>query len=88
MRESNVVLRAVVKELKPKGGHLIQGFESGLEKMGWVSYEFGYRVALERFRAKYPDSTVEENPFAKLLEDVNVKMDLCQPFDDSTAPEK
>ncbi|RRT53558.1 hypothetical protein B296_00015997 [Ensete ventricosum] len=27
-----------------------RGFESGLEKMGWVSYEFGYRMALERLR--------------------------------------
>ncbi|RRT46180.1 hypothetical protein B296_00053406, partial [Ensete ventricosum] len=63
-------------------------FESGLEKMGRVSYEFGYRVALKRFRAKYPDSTVEEYPFPEYPEDENVKMDLCQPFDDSTTPQE
>ncbi|RRT84867.1 hypothetical protein B296_00002241 [Ensete ventricosum] len=31
-----------------------RGFESGLEKMGRVSYEFGYRVALERLWGKHP----------------------------------
>ncbi|RWW49336.1 hypothetical protein BHE74_00044523 [Ensete ventricosum] len=34
-----------------------------LEKMGQVTYEFGYRIALEHFRAKYPDSSVKEDPF-------------------------
>ncbi|RZR75582.1 hypothetical protein BHM03_00062789 [Ensete ventricosum] len=69
--------------LKVEGSKVItqykvsRGFESGLEKMGRVSYEFGYRVALERFRAKYRDSTIEENPYAELSEDMNMKMDLC-----------
>ncbi|RZS14677.1 hypothetical protein BHM03_00046437, partial [Ensete ventricosum] len=41
-------------ELKDEGAKAVvaykasRGFESGLEKMGWVSYEFGYRVVLER----------------------------------------
>ncbi|RWV95706.1 hypothetical protein GW17_00041648 [Ensete ventricosum] len=64
-----------------------QGFESGLVKMGRVSYEFGYRVAVKRFRAKYLNSAVEENLFAELPEDANMKMDLCQPFDDSATLE-
>ncbi|RWW58207.1 hypothetical protein BHE74_00034956 [Ensete ventricosum] len=42
-----------------------QGFESGLEKMGRISYEFGYRVVLERFPGRHPEAAVEENPFAE-----------------------
>ncbi|RWV85036.1 hypothetical protein BHE74_00043044 [Ensete ventricosum] len=53
-----------------------QGFESGLEKMGRVNYEFGYRVALERLRRKHPDIMIERDPFAECLEDANVEMDL------------
>ncbi|RWW70352.1 hypothetical protein BHE74_00021981 [Ensete ventricosum] len=36
-----------------------RGFESCLEKMGRVSYEFGYRVALERLRGKHPEIEIE-----------------------------
>ncbi|RWW88877.1 hypothetical protein BHE74_00002231 [Ensete ventricosum] len=73
-------------ELKAGGDKAIadykksRGFESGLEKMGQVTYEFEYQVALERFQAKYPDSSVEEDPFAKRPEDANVRMEASQPF--------
>ncbi|RRT59335.1 hypothetical protein B296_00024022 [Ensete ventricosum] len=53
-----------------------------------VTYELGYRVVLERFRAKYPESSVEEDPFAEWSEDANIRMEACQPFDDSTLPEE
>ncbi|RRT64753.1 hypothetical protein B296_00011704, partial [Ensete ventricosum] len=49
--EATTLLEA---ELKDEGAKAVvaykasRGFESGLEKMGWVSYEFGYRVVLER----------------------------------------
>ncbi|RWV81810.1 hypothetical protein GW17_00056739 [Ensete ventricosum] len=45
-------------ELKGDGAKAVatykasRGFESGLEKMRWVSYEFEYRVVLERLRGK------------------------------------
>ncbi|RRT52467.1 hypothetical protein B296_00007214 [Ensete ventricosum] len=39
------------------------GFKEGLKQMGRVTYEYGYRVALARFRALHPDSEVEEDPF-------------------------
>ncbi|RWW15958.1 hypothetical protein GW17_00020181 [Ensete ventricosum] len=65
-----------------------QGFESDLEKMGRVSYEFGYWVALERLRGKHPDIMIKLDPFAECLEDANVEMDLDQPFNDSTPSEK
>ncbi|RRT40661.1 hypothetical protein B296_00056011 [Ensete ventricosum] len=63
-----------------------QDFESELEKMGQVTYEFGYWIALERFRAKCPDLSIEEDPFAERPEDTNVRMETSQPFDDSTPP--
>ncbi|RZS00298.1 hypothetical protein BHM03_00029974 [Ensete ventricosum] len=61
-----------------------RGFESGLGKMGRVSYEFEHRVALERLRGKHPEIEVEQDPFAECPEDANVEMDLSQPFNDST----
>ncbi|RZS28270.1 hypothetical protein BHM03_00061843, partial [Ensete ventricosum] len=33
------------------------GFKEGLKRMGRVTYEYGYRVALARFRARYPVPT-------------------------------
>ncbi|RRT55104.1 hypothetical protein B296_00048712 [Ensete ventricosum] len=65
-----------------------RGFESSLEKMGKISYEFGYQMALELLRAKYPEAEVEQDPFDECPEDGNVKMDLCHPFDDNTPSEK
>ncbi|RWW82209.1 hypothetical protein BHE74_00009336 [Ensete ventricosum] len=50
-------------ELKVKGPKAVaaykasRGFESGLKKMRRVSYEFGYRVALERLRGKHLEIT-------------------------------
>ncbi|RWW03237.1 hypothetical protein GW17_00033617 [Ensete ventricosum] len=49
-----------------------------------VTFEFGYRVVLERFRAKYPDLFVEEDPFVERPKDANVHMEMNQPFNDST----
>ncbi|RWW71540.1 hypothetical protein BHE74_00020711 [Ensete ventricosum] len=65
-----------------------RGFESGLGKMGRVSYEFKHRVALERLRGKLMEIEVEQDPFAEFPEDANVEMDLSQPFDDSTPSKK
>ncbi|RRT40604.1 hypothetical protein B296_00058415, partial [Ensete ventricosum] len=65
-----------------------RGFESSLKKIWRVSYEFGYRVALEQLRGKHPDIMIEVDPFAKCPEDANVEMDLDQPFDDGTPSEK
>ncbi|RWW08820.1 hypothetical protein BHE74_00011374 [Ensete ventricosum] len=63
------------------------GFKQGLKKMGRVSYEYGYRVALAHFRALHPDSEVEENPFTIWPEDDSVSMETQQAFDDSDPPE-
>ncbi|RRT74791.1 hypothetical protein B296_00022001 [Ensete ventricosum] len=52
-------------ELKVEGPKAVaaykasRGFESGLEKMGRVSYEFGYRVVLERLRGKHTEIAIE-----------------------------
>ncbi|RRT37261.1 hypothetical protein B296_00035745 [Ensete ventricosum] len=45
------------------------GFKEGLKRMGRVTYEYGYRVALTCFHSLHPDSEVEEAPFTIWLED-------------------
>ncbi|RWW53368.1 hypothetical protein BHE74_00040150 [Ensete ventricosum] len=76
--EATTLLKA---ELKGKGAKMVgvykasRGFESGLEKMGRVSYEFRCRVALERLWAKHLIE-VEQDPFIECPKDANVKMDL------------
>ncbi|RZS26218.1 hypothetical protein BHM03_00059527 [Ensete ventricosum] len=39
------------------------GFKEDLKRMGRVTYEYGYRVALARFCSRHPDAEVEEDPF-------------------------
>ncbi|RRT66315.1 hypothetical protein B296_00024256 [Ensete ventricosum] len=46
-------------------------------------YEFGYKIALTRFRTKHSRLEVEEDPYAILPEDNNVSMEVDVPFDDS-----
>ncbi|RWW62531.1 hypothetical protein BHE74_00030335 [Ensete ventricosum] len=46
-----------------------------------MSYLYGYRVTLARFRAKHPDLKVEENPFTRLTEDDAVSMEEEVSFD-------
>ncbi|RRT57561.1 hypothetical protein B296_00047182 [Ensete ventricosum] len=47
------------------------------------SYEFGYKIALTHFRTKHMGLEVEEDPYASLVEDDNVLMEVEVPFDDS-----
>ncbi|RRT60616.1 hypothetical protein B296_00024894 [Ensete ventricosum] len=63
------------------------GFKEGLKRMSRVTYEYGYRVALARFRSLHPDSEVEEDPFAIRPEDDSVPIERQQAFDDSDPPE-
>ncbi|RRT84709.1 hypothetical protein B296_00010767 [Ensete ventricosum] len=63
------------------------GFKEGLKRMGRVSYEYGYRVALTRFRLLHPDLEVEENPFTIRPEDDSVSMERQQTFNDLDSPE-
>ncbi|RWW35668.1 hypothetical protein BHE74_00059375 [Ensete ventricosum] len=37
------------------------GFKEGLKRMGRVTYEYRYRVALARFHVRHPDAEVEED---------------------------
>ncbi|RWW14405.1 hypothetical protein GW17_00021824 [Ensete ventricosum] len=46
-------------------------------------YEFGYKIALTRFRTKHSRLEVEEDPYAILPEDNNVPMEVDVPFDDN-----
>ncbi|RRT51416.1 hypothetical protein B296_00043279 [Ensete ventricosum] len=63
------------------------GFKEGLKKMGRVTYEYGYRVALTRFHARHPDAEVEEDPFTIHPDDDLVPIERQQAFDDSVPPE-
>ncbi|RRT78134.1 hypothetical protein B296_00012021 [Ensete ventricosum] len=55
-------------ELKDEGAKVVvafkasRGFELGLKKMGRVSYEFEYRVALEQLRGKHPKNRDRARP--------------------------
>ncbi|RWW75265.1 hypothetical protein BHE74_00016720 [Ensete ventricosum] len=51
------------------------GFGWGLQWMGQVSYEYGYRIALARFQARYPDVEVDCDPFTERPEDGSVPME-------------
>ncbi|RRT32019.1 hypothetical protein B296_00048606 [Ensete ventricosum] len=62
-------------------------FKEGLKRMGRVTYEYGYRVALARFRARYPNADVEEDMFTIHPEDDLAPMERQQDFDDSVPPE-
>ncbi|RWW76619.1 hypothetical protein BHE74_00015278 [Ensete ventricosum] len=81
-------------ELKAEGSKAViaykasRGFELGLEKMGRVSYEFEYRVALERLRGKHPEIVIKQDSFVECPDNANVEMDLNQPFDDNAPSEK
>nr|XP_018683052.1 PREDICTED: uncharacterized protein LOC108953127 [Musa acuminata subsp. malaccensis] len=59
-----------------------EGFKLRLTRTGRVSFEYGYRIATSRFRARHPGLEVEENPFAPHLEDQGVDMLEEVPFDD------
>ncbi|RWW36052.1 hypothetical protein BHE74_00058949 [Ensete ventricosum] len=63
------------------------GFKEVLKRMGRVTYEYGYRVALARFHALHLDSEVEEDPVTIHPEDDLVPMERQQAFDDSDPPE-
>ncbi|RWW82977.1 hypothetical protein BHE74_00008535 [Ensete ventricosum] len=73
--ERILALRAANKELK---GRVDQDLVTIAKAhgTGWVNYEFGYRVALERLWGKHPKVEVEQDPFAECPEDANVMMDL------------
>ncbi|RZS25356.1 hypothetical protein BHM03_00058542 [Ensete ventricosum] len=51
------------------------GIKEGLTRIGRVTYEYGYRVAIARFRIRHPDADVEEDPFTIHPEDDLVPME-------------
>ncbi|RRT57802.1 hypothetical protein B296_00030339 [Ensete ventricosum] len=62
-------------------------FKEGMKRMGRLTYEYGYQVALARFCARHSDVEVEEDPFTIHPEDDLVPMERQQAFDDSVPPE-
>ncbi|RZS01385.1 hypothetical protein BHM03_00031228 [Ensete ventricosum] len=51
------------------------GFKEVLKRMGRVTYEYDYRVALARFHSLHPDSEVEEDLFTIRPEDDSKPME-------------
>ena len=95
MRGASEALDAEIRQRPGRDKKLIEdykdspGFQLGLVRTGRVSYEYGYRVALARFKARNPDSEVVEDPFGSFPEDLGVNMPAEVPFDDSPdAPEE
>ncbi|RRT40698.1 hypothetical protein B296_00022341 [Ensete ventricosum] len=62
------------------------GFKMGLVRMGRISLEYGYQLALTRLQARHPGVEIELDPFITLPEDADVTMTDEQPFDDSLLP--
>ncbi|RWW75470.1 hypothetical protein BHE74_00016512, partial [Ensete ventricosum] len=62
-------------------------FKERLKRMGRITYEYGYRVALARFCALLPDSEIEDDPFTIHPKDDLVPMERQQTFDVSDPPE-
>ncbi|RRT33560.1 hypothetical protein B296_00035663 [Ensete ventricosum] len=96
-RKMDDELLQVVKDLKSARAELPRqstvqykeslDFKEGLKRMGRVTYEYGYRVALACFRARHPDAEVEEDPFTIHPKDDLMPMERQQAFDDSVPPE-
>ncbi|RRT31711.1 hypothetical protein B296_00044933 [Ensete ventricosum] len=85
-RERGLLRRkASEKELQEVRGHL--GDAQQLLREVLVTYEYGYRVVLARFRARHPNTEVEEDLFTIHPEDDLVSMERQQAFDDSVPPE-
>ncbi|THU58318.1 hypothetical protein C4D60_Mb03t12940 [Musa balbisiana] len=91
-REAKAAIEALATEtqLRPeKDKKLIEdykessGFQLDLVQSGQVTYEYGCRIALARFKVHHPGLEVEENPFASCPEDPSVDMPDDVPFDDS-----
>ncbi|RWV97452.1 hypothetical protein GW17_00039753 [Ensete ventricosum] len=61
-------------------------FEMSLVRMGRVSLEYRYQLALARLQARHPGVEIELDPFVTLPEDVDVPTANEQPFDDSLPP--
>ncbi|RRT56832.1 hypothetical protein B296_00036423, partial [Ensete ventricosum] len=62
------------------------GFEMYLVRMGRVSLEYEYQLALARLEARHPGVEIELDPFVTLPEDADIPMVDEQPFDDSLPP--
>ncbi|RZS19336.1 hypothetical protein BHM03_00051728 [Ensete ventricosum] len=82
--EQLTLARQRVDELQADNAKLRFGWGLGL--MGQVSYEYGYRVALAHFQARYPDLEVDSDPFTEQPEDSSIPMETRQEFDDSGPP--
>ncbi|RZS15277.1 hypothetical protein BHM03_00047089 [Ensete ventricosum] len=79
VRESGRVvdeLSQIIDELQAKVQKLKDKADPVAVAANEVSYKYGYRVTLARFRVRYPQLEIEEDPYAILLKDDNMLMEV------------
>ncbi|RWV80914.1 hypothetical protein GW17_00057733 [Ensete ventricosum] len=79
VRESGRVvdeLSQIIDELQAKVQKLKDKVDPVVVAANEVSYKYGYRVTLARFRVRYPQLEIEEDPYAILLKDDNMLMEV------------
>lgn len=59
-----------------------EGFQCSLQHSSEVVYDFRYRIATSRFKARYPELKLDEDPYAELSSDAEVSSSVEVPFDD------
>ncbi|THU58393.1 hypothetical protein C4D60_Mb03t13770 [Musa balbisiana] len=80
VRTASEALADEIRQRSKKDRKLIEdynkskGFELELTRTGQVTYEYGYHITLARFRVRYPDLEVAEDPFASFPEDLGINM--------------
>ncbi|THU54340.1 hypothetical protein C4D60_Mb10t24070 [Musa balbisiana] len=80
VKKAEETLTEEIRAAPEKNKNLIEeykesrGFQLGLQRSGQVTYEYGYRVTVSRFWARYPNLQFEEDPFVCLPEDNSVEM--------------
>ncbi|RZR83658.1 hypothetical protein BHM03_00010333 [Ensete ventricosum] len=84
-KERVAKLEKEVKKLKAKRDEAFRRLEASNKELNdtQVSYEYGYRVALARFRALHMNSDVEEDSFTILPDDDSIPIETQQLFNDS-----
>lgn len=62
-----------------------EGFQCNLRRYGRATYEFEYRIAIGRFKARYLGMEVDEDPFTEHPTNADVLAPTKVPFNDRPA---
>ncbi|RWW41261.1 hypothetical protein BHE74_00053264 [Ensete ventricosum] len=72
-----------VKAQAPDKPYMAREIAKLPELPGECQLKMRYKIALTHFRTKHPRLEVEEDPYATLLDDDNVPMEVEVPFNDN-----